>query len=254
MLGIKNEVEVFPRQIISCRKRQPLSTLLGKVENCELLKCLIFAKQLLNSVRLLTNGLFRNWQLLARGGNESVQGSCWWKLATSPNIPSYILKVALPENLEVFMEIHHCYWCIVCLFFFSQNHVPEQERSPSILTRGEDTGGRFLWTHVQTQPEAGGAPPVSVCPQFQFPVSTQHTKLRHLPPPLLFVFWQENDNISHSPGVLHQQHTWERGSCSHPARAARVLGEQENVSRSLLFFWDISGDPPPYEADTSTQP
>lgn len=46
--------------------------------------------------------------------------------ATSPMILSQLQNTAQPENLEVFMEIHFCYWCVVLILFFlksmSQKH------------------------------------------------------------------------------------------------------------------------------------
>lgn len=123
-------------------------------------------------------------------------------------ILSQILKTIQPENLEVFMAIHYCY-CGLFFFLFPR----AWPKTTEVTLWLDPRGCRSVFpldAHVAPAVVAGVCP-VPVPSQFQFPVSTLHNKLRHLPPSLSN-FWQENHNASYSPWLLHQQYIWEMGS------------------------------------------
>lgn len=126
MLWIKNKVGVFQREIFSHRERRSFSTVLRKVENCELFKWFIFANLFLSNAHVLKNGLFQNRKLLAKSGNLLIICSevLWMK---KQHLQWFSVNYWIQHNLKkVFMEIHFHYWCVAWIFFslksMSQKH------------------------------------------------------------------------------------------------------------------------------------
>lgn len=171
MLWIKNKVEVFQREIFSHRERRTLSTVLGKAENRKLFQWFIFAKLFLSNAHLLKNALFQNWKLLAKSGNLLIRGIVDEK-ARSPMILSQLLNTAQPENLEVFMEIHFCYRCVVLIFCFSSSACPKNTKVTLWLDPRRQRSMFPLDAHVASAEIDG------IC----LLVSILHMKLKHLPP------------------------------------------------------------------------
>lgn len=145
MLWIKNKVEVFQREIFSHRERRSFSTVLRKVENCELFKCFTFAKLFLSNAHLLKNGFFQNWKLLAKSGNILIICSevLWMK-------KQYLQWFSVSYGIQHIQKILTFSWKyifvigVLCYLSFPQEHVPKPQSSPSGLTEEEDTGACFL--------------------------------------------------------------------------------------------------------------
>ena len=102
----------------------------------------------------------------------------------SPMILSQILEIAQPENFEVFMEIHCCYWWVVA-FLFPRAWPKNTEVTLWLDPRRGHRSAFPLDAHVAPA-EAAGVCPVPVPPSFsfQFPPYTQSSDIHYLPHPI----------------------------------------------------------------------
>lgn len=184
--------------------------------------------------------------------------------AISPMILSQLRNTAHPENLDVFVEIHFCNWCVV-LSFFSSRACPKTTKFTFWFDRRRGHRSMFpLDAHIASAEGAGIC--LVLCetqPQFQLLVYILHMKLKHLPLYWSIFFMNHNyhgyfTNKTFGKELYLVKCGYRRmSSCSHSSRQCWgcICGaETANGAQCLLPFWGTSGDLSPCAGDNFPQP